>query len=278
MTEWDAERIRAIWNRLADAWDRNRDLIWSFTKPISEHLVQRLDPKPGETILEVGAGTGETGFLVAALIGPSGRLIATDFSPEMLARARAGAERAGLSNLDLRLMDVMNLDLPDASVDGIVGRLVYHLVPDPRRALAEARRVLRDGGRLCFTVFGPEDEVPYDLAVMTTMVKRELRMPPGITIDVEMNDEDLVREVTEAAGFRSVDVERVGFRFRFPDDDAAWRYLTELYGRAADLIRGLPADQQRGFREDFLAELEPYRTDGGRFDIPAIVLNVHARV
>jgi ubiquinone/menaquinone biosynthesis C-methylase UbiE len=276
MTEWDSARIKAIWNRLADAWDRNRDLIWSFTRPISEHLVERLDPKPGETILEVGCGTGQTGFLVAELLGPDGRLIATDFSTEMIDRASGAAKRLGITNIEFATMDVAALELPAGSVDGVVGRLVYHLVPDPTAALAEARRVLRPGGRLCYTVFGPAEEVPFDLAVGSTISELGLSMPPGITIDIALDNVGVIGEVTARAGFGSVDVEEVRFTIRFPDGGEAWRYLTELYGRAADLIVGLSEDQRAAFRETFLDKLAPYAIGDG-YTIPSMVLNVHAR-
>src|SRR5207248_254334 len=113
------------------------------------------------------------------LLGDDGTLICTDFSREMLDRARAGAERLGLTNVDFRTMNVMSLDVADGTIDGIVGRLVYHLVPDPVGAFREARRALRPGGRLCFTVFA-RDSMKFDEAIGRTMEILDLHMPPGL--------------------------------------------------------------------------------------------------
>jgi len=276
MTDWDSERIREIWDGLAEAWDRNRTVVSGFLRPVTEHLIDLLDPLPGETILEVGAGPGDTGFLIAERVAPSGRVISTDLAPKMLERARAAAERLDIRNIEFAVMEVTALDLDDASVDAVVGRLVYHLVPDPAGAFAEARRVLRRGGRLCYTVFAPDEKMRFELAIQHTMSKRELSFPPGITIDVDLSDLDAVRAVTASAGFAAVDVHEVPFEISFSDGDAVWRYVTEMYGRAAALINGLPGDEQQGFRADFLAELAPFHGPAG-YAIPGACLNVLAR-
>jgi len=272
---WDDAKILQIWDRLADAWDRNRELIWSWTLPVSRRLMALLDPKPGDTILEVGCGTGETGFLIASKLGENGRLIASDFSSEMVERARAGAERLGLTNVEFRTMNVMSLAFDDDTLDGVVGRLVYHLVPDPVGAFGEARRVLKRGGRLCFAVFGPNEGVSFDTAVGNTMEILGLKMPPGITIDVELDTPQKITVALEAAGFTEIVVEDVPFLVRFPDGAAAWRYLTDVFGRAADLIAGLPEDQRNAFRETFLGQLEPCRVGEG-YEIPNVCLNARA--
>jgi ubiquinone/menaquinone biosynthesis C-methylase UbiE len=276
MADWDSARIRAIWDGLAEAWDANRALVWSWTRPVSEDLIRKLDPRPGETILEVGAGPGDTGFVVAPMLEPGGRLVATDLSTEMLGRARAAAEGLGLRNVEFRQMDVMALDLPGSSVDGVIGRFVYHLVPDPQAAFAEARRVLRPGGTLAYTVFGPADAMPFDSALEATMKKLGLGLDQGIQIDVELNTETSVTAVTRAGGFDQVDVDGVPFALTFADADAMWRYVTEMYGRQAALIRGLEPAQQEEYRETLFAEVDRFRSGEG-YEFPALCLNVRAR-
>ena len=108
-----------------------------------EEMLKALGPEPGQTILELAAGTGETGFAAARAIGPDGRLISTDFAPEMVAAARRASERLGLANVEHREMDAERMDLDDDSVDGVLCRWGYMLMADPATALAETRRVLR---------------------------------------------------------------------------------------------------------------------------------------
>src|SRR5919197_5745152 len=84
-----------LWERMAPIWERGRELTWRCTRPVSEWLVQSLDPRPGQTILDLAAGTGETGFLVAERLGPEGRLISSDFSPQMVGAAERVAKELG---------------------------------------------------------------------------------------------------------------------------------------------------------------------------------------
>src|ERR671924_1103913 len=111
-----------LWERMAEPWERRRELAWRWTGKVSEWLVDRLDPKPGETLLELAAGTGETGFLAAGRLGSRGRLISSDFSPQMVQAAARRAKELGISNADFRGLDVERLNLDDASADGVLCR------------------------------------------------------------------------------------------------------------------------------------------------------------
>ena len=90
------ERVRRAalveWEAMAPGWERRREYLRDFSKGIADWMVARLDPQPGQTILELGAGTGETGFAAARLIGDSGRLISTDLPPAMVEVAKRRAE------------------------------------------------------------------------------------------------------------------------------------------------------------------------------------------
>ena len=77
-----------IWDEMAAGWEGHRRTVWDASRAVGEWLVDALDPQPGETVLELAAGVGDTGFEAAEIIGDAGRLISTDFSPAMLAAAR----------------------------------------------------------------------------------------------------------------------------------------------------------------------------------------------
>ena len=94
-----------VWQKMAAGWDRDRRFMQETSQAVSEWLVDALDPKPGQTILELAAGTGETGFLAAARIGDDGKLISTDFAPKMVEAAGAESERLGLANVEPRVLD-----------------------------------------------------------------------------------------------------------------------------------------------------------------------------
>src|SRR5687768_15765836 len=96
---------RATWDGIAPAWERHRKLVFEDFRRVSELLVERVSPQPGQTILEVTAGAGDTGFLAAERLGHDGRLIATDLAPGMVEAIRRGAAERGLVNVESRVMD-----------------------------------------------------------------------------------------------------------------------------------------------------------------------------
>ena len=85
------ERSRSVWDAMAPGWESFRQDLWELSRPVSEWLVERLDPRPGQTILDLAAGLGETGFLAARRVGETGRVLVTDFAPRMVAAARRRA-------------------------------------------------------------------------------------------------------------------------------------------------------------------------------------------
>src|SRR5688572_19934316 len=98
---------------MAGGWGRMRQMVWEVTGSVGEDMVTGLDPKPGDTVLELAAGTGDTGFLAAAAISDEGKLISTDFSPAMVEEARTNAERLGVENVEFRVLDAEKMDLDD---------------------------------------------------------------------------------------------------------------------------------------------------------------------
>jgi arsenite methyltransferase len=106
------------------------------------------DLQPGESVVDLGSGSGMDAFYAAALVGPSGRVYGVDFTPEQLDKARGLAATAGLSNVDFREGRIERLPLPDASVDCVISNGVINLCPDKAAVFAEAARVLKPGGRL----------------------------------------------------------------------------------------------------------------------------------
>jgi len=107
-----------------------------------------LAPAPGETVLDLGSGAGIDAFLAAQRVGATGRVIGVDMTPEMIAKARAGAERAGFTQVEFRPGRLEALPVDDASVDAVTSNCVINLVPDKSAVFREVARVLKPGGRL----------------------------------------------------------------------------------------------------------------------------------
>jgi SAM-dependent methyltransferase len=107
--------------------------------------------KAGDVVLDIGSGAGMDALLAARLVGPSGRVIGLDMTPEMIEKATQNAVRAVATNVEFRLGDAEQMPVPDASVDWIISNCVINLAPDKRRVFGEIVRVLKPGGQVAIS-------------------------------------------------------------------------------------------------------------------------------
>jgi ubiquinone/menaquinone biosynthesis C-methylase UbiE len=267
-----------LWERMAEPWERRRELAWRWTGKVSEWLVDRVDPRRGQTLLELAAGTGETGFLAAGRLGNEGRLISSDLSPAMVRAAERVAQELRISNAEFRVLDAERLDLEDASVDGVLCRFSYMLMAEPLQALRETRRVLRPGGRVAFSTWGAPARNPWMTFSAGLMIERGLMEPfssegPGV---FAMPDADTVVPLVREAGFDEIEVEEMAQRWRFESRDELWTLASELQGPVALAIAKLDGEERRAVRAALEARAAEFARHGG-YELPALSINVVAQ-
>jgi arsenite methyltransferase len=155
--------------------------------------------RPGEVVLDLGSGGGFDVFLAGPRVGPAGRAIGVDMTPEMLARARRNAaayrERTGLDNVEFRLGEIEHLPVADASVDAVISNCVINLSPDKPQVWREIARVLKPGGRVAASDMALLRPLPEDVR---TMVEALVGCVAG-AVSV-----DAYRAMVEAAGLVDV--------------------------------------------------------------------------
>lgn len=253
------------WDRFAANWEEERDYVWEMTRPVSERMVERLEPSSGDTVLELAAGTGETGFLAAERIGAEGGVISTDFAPAMVESARRRSEELGLSNFEHRVLDAERMDLDDDSVDGVVCRFGYMLMADPAAALQETRRVLRDGGRVSFAVWGPPDRNMWAFIPGLALVELgHMPMPePGSPGIFAMGDPDRIRELVTGAGFSEPTIDQVPVNWAYSGAEEHWEKTMKLAAPIAEVVDGLASDERDRVRETVSVRVSSLIAAGG---------------
>ena len=270
--------IYEIAEAIAPGWERWRARIEETTTPVREWMLRELAPRTGDRVLELAAGAGDTGFEAASIVGERGRLISTDFSPAMVEVARRRGAELGLANVDYRVMDAERVELDADSVDGVLCRFGYMLMPDPSAALAETRRVLRPGGRLALAVWSAPERNPWITIGFGLLVERGHMPPPepGAASPFAMASEEQTRALLEGAGFTAVRTEEIPVRFAFRDIDDYTTFTTDTGGPAALVLRGLPEDEREALKTQLGAAFAPFGGDGG-YELPGVALTAVAR-
>jgi arsenite methyltransferase len=181
-----------------------------------------LELREGETVLDLGSGGGIDCFLAARRVGPSGRVIGVDMTPEMLERARRNAREGGFDNVEFRLGEIEHLPVADGTVDAVISNCVVNLVPDKDQVFRDAYRVLKPGGRLSVSDIVLLGEIPVGL--------RESAEAYVACLSGAILRDDYLRLIREA-GF--VDVTVTGEQTFEPDDLVAEDLVAE-FARHAD--------------------------------------------
>lgn len=269
-------RSYATWQTMAAGWERERAELWDVSHVIGEWMVEKLAPQPGQTVLEIAAGPGDTGFLAAPLLGENGRLISTDFSPAMVEVARRRGAELGLANVDYRVLDAERMELESDSVDGVLCRWGYMLMGDPQAAFHETRRVLRPGGRLVFSVWGPPDRNRWALPGRV-LAERGLMPPPepGAPGLFSMADPGRITQLATMGGFAEPAIEEQEVVWAFEDFAAYWRFIMELAGALSMVLTELPEEKRDDIRREVEMRVAPFHTDTG-LAFPGLCLNATA--
>ena len=147
------ETTRDQWQQTAEAWHRWGPTLKSWLGPATDVMLDLAHVGPKSRVLDVAAGAGEPAITIAERVGPSGYVLATDIAPNILEFAARSARERGIGNLETRVMDGENLELPDESFDVVTSRVGLIYFPNQQRALSGMRRVLKPGGRVAAIVY-----------------------------------------------------------------------------------------------------------------------------
>lgn len=257
---------RAGWEKTAAGWDTHREWIEQSMGAVSHAMIEAVSPQPGHVVLEAASGLGETGLLAAELVHPGGKVIISDGAEAMVEAAKRRVEAHGAGNVEVTPMELEWLDMDAASVDSVLVRFGYMLVPDPETALRDARRVIRPGGRLAFAVWDVEARNPWLDAGMTALAEHGIAawpVPAGTPGPFALGNRDRLLDLVTGAGFVLPEIETVELTFRSPDVGTARERFIGLSGRARVALAEAPAEQRAAAEQALEAALAAYPDPAG---------------
>ena len=265
------------WEEAASGWVRRERLLREFGAPVSQWMIDAVSLRPGQRVLELAAGLGETGMLAAELVAPLGGAIVSDQAEAMLEGARTRALALGLSNVEFQVLNAEWIDLPVASVDAVLCRWGYMLMADPAAALAETRRVLRPGGRVALAVWDAVVCNPWALLPAQELIDRGLTPPPGEQSEQRpgpfaLGSAARVSELLEQAGFADVHVEALDLPRRHATFAELWDTTLDLSRGFHDAVLSRPASEIAEIKLSLSERFAPYTAGDGTLDIPGRTL------
>jgi SAM-dependent methyltransferase len=265
---------RTRWETVAPGWEARRAELQHSAEPVSQWLVEAIAPQPGQTVLELAAGVGDTGFLAAELLHPGGRLITTDGAEPMLEAARRRASELGLDDVEFRPMEAEWIDLETATVDAVLCRWGYMLLADPETALRETRRVLRPGGRVALAAWDAPEHNPWVTQTGAELIARGLSEPPPPDAPgmFSFAPEGRIEELLLSAGFDDVVLDKVDLVFRAASFDEWWEYQFDTSPSLTEALASASPEERDAVHEGVEARLAPYAGPDGALEIPGRTL------
>jgi ubiquinone/menaquinone biosynthesis C-methylase UbiE len=266
---------REEWNAAAPGWKKYRKDMLQWLEPVSDKLMKSSQISPGQTVLDVATGTGQPALTIAEkIVGPTGRVIGVDLSPEMLEVAKEEAAYQGLTNVVFQIVKDESLSMfSDDTFDAVVCRNGLMFMPDPVKALKAFRRVLKPGGKASVTVWGSPDKSPVMAAVMKTISKHvtDLKLLPSAVAPsgnpggaFSISSVDMLHDAFLKAGFSTLNAEKIEVTVAQTDTaEQLWQGMTEVTGFLVILLSKLPDEKKLAIKNDVIESLGKMFSSGG---------------
>lgn len=270
---------RESWNTAAAGWGTWWRTLEEAAQVVSDRLIELAEIRAGHTILDVATGIGEPSITAARLVGPSGRVVATDQAPEMLRLGRERAAALRLGNIEFLEMDAEAPTLPAGSFDAVLCRWGLMFLPDIGGALGRLRGLLREGGRMATAAWGPAEEVPM-IMLAGPILRERLGLeppPPDALGPCRFAEPGRLEREFEKAGFSEIVAERFTVTFTFESAETYSRFRQDVSPQSRDLMQQFPAEQVQEVLDEITEAARRFAGPDGRVRMDNTVICVAGR-
>ena len=254
------------WQAAAEAWHRWGPTLATWLGPATEVMLDMAGIRSGSRVLDVAAGAGEQTLVTARRVGPSGAVLATDISANILEFAAAEARAASLTNVETRVMDGENLDeLEEDSFDAVISRVGLIYFPDQQKALTGMRRVLRPGGRIAAIVYSIGENNRF-FSIPISIIRKRAQLPPplpGQPGPFSLGSPGVLEAAYQRAGFRDIETRVVSSPLRLASASECVRFERESFGALHQMMSSLSEAEREETWQEIEQELKQFEGAGG---------------
>jgi SAM-dependent methyltransferase len=264
------ETVRREWTPAATGWRKWFEIHEAKTaaRAVTSVLLERARLRPGDVVLDVGAGYGEPGLTAAAEVRDDGHVTCLDISGDMLALAEERARTAGLSNVVFIEADIETAELEPDSYDVVLSRAAVMYTSDPLETLRHIRRLLRPGGRLAVAVWATPDKVAFATPVPVIVEMLGIEPPGGGPGPFTLGEPSALENLVRQAGFTDVAAGTTLAVYELPDRETCTRWVRDVAPPITELIAGQPASVQDEVWDRVTDAWSPFQGGDGHVRLP----------
>jgi SAM-dependent methyltransferase len=259
------ETTREQWQTAARAWNDWGPSLRTWLGPATEVMLDMAKIGRGDRVLDVAAGAGDQTLQAAERVGPTGYVLATDISANILTLAAQNARLAGHRNVETRVLDGEELDLPANTFDAVISRVGLIYFPDQQKALAGMKRALKPDGRVAAIVYSTAENNKF-FSIPVSIIRRRANLPPplpGQPGPFSLGNPGVLEETFRRAGLRDVRTRTIPAPVRMKTAAECARFEKESFGALHQMLAGLDDAGREAAWQEIEQELRGFETAAG---------------
>ena len=256
---------RDQWQTAAEAWNRWGAFIEEWLGAATETMLDLSGIHSGSRVLDVAAGAGGQTLTIARRVGPSGYVLATDISSNILDFAASNARAAGLANVETRVMDGENLEVEPEAFDAVISRVGLIYFPDQQKTLRGMHRALKPGGRVAAIVYTTAENNKF-FSLPVSSIRRRAQLPPplpGQPGPFSLGTPGVLEETYRQAGFSDIQTRVVSAPLYLASAYECMRFERESFGALHQMLATLSEAERESVWEEIVNELQQFETAEG---------------
>ncbi|MEO6407102.1 MAG: class I SAM-dependent methyltransferase [Ferruginibacter sp.] len=269
------EQQKETWNKFSPGWKKWDEFTMNFLKPMGDAIIDALEIKEDDEVLDVASGTGQPGLTIASL-AIKGKVTAIDVADQMLSIARDKAAGKGIENFETKVCDVCELPFDENAFDKISCRMGFMFFPDMQLASDEMYRVLKTGGKMATSVWAESGKNVWITTIMG-VINKNMQLPPppaGAPGMFRCGAPGFMRSILENSGFKNIEDQEIVGKVAYDNFDHFWQMMNEVAAPVVGALSKADDAMKQKIKAEVQELSDKYKTGKGiELDYSALVLS-----